>query len=247
MQNSLDSQFFSLYLRIVVLRSGRRPDGAGPPMIKKPLSVMRAFSSFTLRLLTVAVLVSLPVASRAQRQTPGRPSLDGYVSFGPGFGVAGGGFYWCNYDFVGRTHFGLDIFREAHGFTEEAIYSSDQTMVAPESDYEFMATDVCGSVGYLYRLLAPRSRVIVLSAGGHLLFGAKAAPEMSNFKKSTTANYSAVGFFMGAVPEVQLELFPFRNVSLYVSARPRLRLFSSLGGRSDWFVFSSSFGAKVYL
>lgn len=183
----------------------------------------------------------------AQRQTPGRPSLDLYASFGTASAVpAGGGFFWCNYDYSGRTCLGLDVFREWHGYTEPAIITGGKE-VAPEENYEFVSTDICASVGYMFRVLAPRSRFFILSAGGHALVGIKYLPDMSSFMKSDDKAYSSVGFYLGVVPEVQMELFPFRNVSLYGSVRPRARAISSMGGRDRWFNLSFAGGVKIYL
>ena len=183
----------------------------------------------------------------AQRQTPGRPSLDMYGSFGStGFIPAGGGLVWCNYDFGGRTAIGIDVYRAPHSFTEAPIYSGKE-MVAPEIHHEFMSTDVTATVGYLLRVAAPRSRAVILSAGGHLLLGVKYAPEMGGFVKDSMRNYAQAGFLIGIAPEVQLEVFVSRNVSLYGSARPRVRVYSALGGHDDWFRMSGAAGLKIYL
>lgn len=228
---------------------GRREPG--PPVVCRSPFCMKKNLSRSVALcagLLLSVLLSAP--ARCQRQTSGRPSFDAYVNFAfdGGFRVAGGGALWCNYDYLGRTTLGLDVFSEGHSFTEEAVVSNGE-LVAPEILHEFVATDVCADVGYLFRLLSPRSRAVILSAGGHMLVGAKYAPEMSGFYKDggSEKRYSQVGFFLGLVPEMQLEVFPFRNVSVYVSARPRVRLFSGLGGSDGWLALSGAAGFKVYL
>lgn len=205
-------------------------------------------TAFRPGLLTAVGLLFLSILpGLAQRQTPGRPSLDGYVTLNQKFSPAGGGFFWCNYDFRGRTHLGLDVFREGHSFHEDAVMNNG-VEVAPAVDYSFMATDVNASIGYLFRLLAPRSRTVILSAGGHLLGGVKYVPEMSGFTKSNGKNYAQVGAYIGIVPELQFEVFPFRNVSIYISARPRLRILSTIGGKdAGWFLMSESAGFKVYM
>lgn len=205
-------------------------------------------SAASLACLLLSAFLSVP--GMCQRQTSGRPSIDGYVNFAfdGGFRVAGGGVAWCNYDYMGRTTLGLDVFSNGHTYTEEAVVTNGE-VVAPEIVHKFYATDVCANIGYMFRLLAPRSRAVILSAGGHLLVGAKYAPEMSEFYKDKGANkrYSQVGFLLGLMPEMQLEVFPFRNVSLYASVCPRARIFSGLGGKDKWFVLSGAAGFKVYL
>lgn len=183
----------------------------------------------------------------AQRQTPGRPSFDAYASFGStGFIPAGGGLLWCNYDFIGHTAIGVDVFRDPHSFTEEPVYSGSE-MVAPEMRHDFMSTDMSVSVGYLFRALAPRSRAVILSAGGHLYMGAKYAPEMKQFMRDNIRRHSQAGFIIGVIPEVQFEVFLSRNVSFYGAARPRLRFYSALAGESSWVCMSGAAGLKIYL
>ena len=207
-------------------------------------------SCFLRGLLLCGFLLSFSLEGMCQRQTSGRPSFDGYVNFGFGngtpFRIAGGGVSWCNYDFMGRTALGLDVFTEPLYYTEPAVITNGE-VVAPEIPWSFMATDICGSVGYMFRLLSPRNRSVILSAGAHLLLGAKYCPEMAGFKKSGEKNYSQVGFFLGLVPDVQLEVFPFRNVSLYAGFRPRARLVSGIGGSDKWLTLSATAGFKVYL
>lgn len=200
-------------------------------------------------LLAVLCMAAAPV--RAQRQTPGRPSMDGYVTLANtqrGFGLAGGGFAWCNYDYGGRTSLGVDVFLDIQTLSEEAVYDSYGELVFPEENYTFGSYDVCAAGGYFFRLLAPRSRVFILSAGGTLLVGAKYCKPVSGFyKDGGDKKYSPVGFLLGMVPEVQAELFPFRNVSLYVAARPRVEFLCGLGGHSEWFKMSYAGGLKIYL
>ena len=247
----------SLFLQCSAGRPFRcrpEPGGAGPsPRCKKPFLNndfdMKQLVSFRV-LALCGLLLLLPLSALAQRQTSGRPSLDlyGTLNLDQGVKFAGGGFSWCNYDFRGRTVIGIDVYREYHGYTEAAVVSNGE-IVAPEVTHDFMATDACGSVGYMFRLLAPRSRWIILSAGGHLLAGVKYVPEMKQFKKSNTGkNYSAVGFYLGLVPDVQVEVFPFKNVSLFAGFRPRARLVSGMGGFDrEWYSLSVVSGLKIYM
>ena len=138
-----------------------------------------------------------------------------------------------------------------HGYSQEEKFSNDgKTLVSIPIDDEFRSTGITGTIGYMFRLLAPRNRVVVLSAGGSLLAGVRYAPQMKEYYKNGKdgATYSAVGFYLGLVPEVQFEVFPFRNVSIYVAARPRLRLVSGLGGTdAGWFQMTAAAGLKFYL
>ncbi len=192
------------------------------------------------------------VAASAQRQTPGRPSLDGYVSFGntaKGFGVAGGGVAWCNYDYAGRTSIGVDVLLDRHRYVEKAVYDKSGELVYPEETHLFGSYDVCAAGGYFIRLLAPRSRSVILSAGGTLLAGVKYCKPMASFYKDDSGDkaYSSVGFLLCIVPEAQLEVFLLRSASLYASVRPRAEVVNGLGGKSDWFKMTYAAGVKVYL
>lgn len=193
------------------------------------------------------LLLAGQTEAAAQRQTPGRPSFDVYASFGStGFIPCGGGFTWSNYDFAGHTAIGIDVYRGPHSFTEAAVYSGGE-MVAPEIRHDFVSTDITATVGYLLRVAAPRSRAVILSAGGHLLLGAKYAPEMGTFYKDSNKKYASAGFLIGIVPEVQFEVFLARNVSVYASARPRVAVYSALAGQDRWLLMTGASGLKVYL
>lgn len=210
-------------------------------------------TSFNRLLVIILMAFLFPLGLSGQRQTPGRPSFEAYgtVAFTPGVYMGGGGANWCNHYFIGHTTFGLDVYREGHNFFKDAEYASDGvTMVAPPIDDHFWSTDINGSIGYMFRIWAPRNRVVVFSAGGSLLVGVRYAPQMQLYVKDANQGklYSAVGVYVGIVPEVQMEVFPFRSVSLYVSARPRTRIYCGLGGKDDgWLLFSGAFGLKFYL
>lgn len=209
--------------------------------------------SFGRLIAVVSMAFFFSLSLSAQRQTPGRSSIEVYgsVAFTPGVYMGGGGANWCNHYFIGHTVFGLDVYREGHNFFKDAEYASDGiTMVAPPIDDHFWSTDINASIGYMFRIWAPRNRVVVFSGGGSLLAGVRYAPQMQTYVKDANQGkmYSAVGFFIGIVPELQFEVFPFRNISLYISARPRARIFCGLGGKDDgWLLFSGAFGLKYYL
>ena len=197
----------------------------------------------------VALLFVSAFSGLAQRQTPGRPSFDGYVTFAQrpeaGF-VSGGGMAWCNYNYIGRTTLGVDVFFEPRVLVEDAVYK-DNELIAPETRNVLETADVCLSGGYLLRIWAPRSRSVILSAGGTLLAGVSYCKPLTGFCRENGKPYSAAGIFLGLVPEAQLELFPFSNVSFYGAVRPRVCFLNGLGGTSDWFRMSYSFGFKFYI
>lgn len=193
------------------------------------------------------LLLSLPAL--AQRQTPGRPSVEGSVLLGvsPKFAAVGGSAFWCNHYYGGHTVLGLDVLSSPHRLHEDAVYASDGTEVAPALDHSLTGIQAAFVAGYRFRLIAPRSRVFILSGGADILVGAKYCEEMGSFVKSDGNAYAKTGFFLGAAPELKAEVFPFRNVSLFVAARPRVRILCGLGGSDDWFTMSLRAGVAYYL
>ena len=196
----------------------------------------------------------------AQRQTPGRFSVEAYGSVGKGFNPLsleyqeifafnGGGLNLSYYDYSGRMVYGVDAFMQPHCLVEEAIEDNSGNLIAPEETHYMQAVNYSASAGYLYRLWGLRSRALTLSAGASLLVGASVCEDLSLYHKSARVSEmnAPVGFYLAAVPEVQLECFPFRNLSVYASFRPRMRFVDTLAGKSDWLLLSGSFGLKVYL
>lgn len=205
------------------------------------------------------MLLAFSFPALAQRMTPGRQSVEVYGSFGRlghYYGPAGGGVLRASHGYRGRLTLGVDVMGVNMGLTEEEVVEEDKetgdvTVVRPGGVFDFKGTDICASVGYLYRVWAPRSRVFVLSAGGSGLLGARCCGGLHDHVRSADGSnvkyYPSVGLVLGLVPEVQAEVFPFRNVSLYGSLRPRMTVVSTNGGDSDWLRMGLAMGLKFYL
>lgn len=189
-----------------------------------------------------------PVSAVAQRQTPGRPSVEAYMNIsGVPFGTAGGGAAWCNYNYNGHTVLGLDVYVHPRSLEEGAIVM-DGEQVAPAVMHTLGCEDICFMGGYFWRLLAPRSRVVILSAGVTGLVGVSHCGAIASFyNESKGSNYGPVGFVLGVMPELKLEAFPLRSASVYVSARPRVRIISTLGGGDRWLQLNYCLGVRYYL
>jgi len=194
--------------------------------------------------------------SFAQRQTYGRTSVEAYGSFGEihangymgYFLPAGGGFNVSKYDYNWRWVLGADVLCSPHDYNEEAIYDKEGNLIAKSQYHILESTEICGAAGFLYRVWATRSRSLCVSAGASLLLGIKAVPEMGKFYNPLTGDYcKTVGFFLAGMPEIQVEYFPFTNISFFGSLRPRMRMVEVLPGKSGWFRMNMAFGAKIYL
>lgn len=188
----------------------------------------------------------------AQRMTPGRPSLE--LGYTIGSAVAGlpekpMGFEltWSNYYFHGYTSFTLDVYAHQFGYTIPAVYDSTGGFIAPEESIHPDAYDLLLGMGYHYRLLSTRNRFFILSVGAGIFLGIDYCKDMANVEKSGGGYYNSVGFLMNVIPEVKAELFPFSNVSLFASARPRLQCINGLAAKDYWFRPAYAFGLKYYL
>lgn len=200
---------------------------------------------------------------QAQRQTRGRGSIDAYATFsgltGGRFGPSGGGANWKMHQYLTHFSIGADVSALPVGVdihTDPVYEKTTGEVVIPGSDThaEHLAYDVCAGAGYYIRVLAPRSRVVILSAGANLYMGARCCPGLSSYSRSdlgasTSGDSPAatVGFVTSIVPEILLEVFPARNFSLSVSFRPRMCVVNTLQGSAPWLKCYAGFGGKYYL
>lgn len=197
--------------------------------------------------LTLAVILCC-LPAHAQRQTMGRPSLNAYVTLGwPGvdkFGVRGGGFTWCNFGFIGCTALGADfsIFPVDYNFHTDAIYDKEGMEIAPATDeaYRYSALDITAAQGYYFRVIGTRNRALIVNLGATLNEGVRLVPDAKIIEQPVT------GFVMSADPELQIEFFPFHNVSFFVSAKAKMTFVNTLKV-GNWFRYGFGFGTKVYL
>ena len=209
-------------------------------------------------LISLLIIMTAVQGAFAQRQTPGRFSLELYGGIGKGVlpdltgelpvGINNAGMALSYYDFSGRMVYGLDAFMQPHTFVDVAIYDREGNEIAPEESHLMVAANYCVSAGYLYRLWGLRSRTLTLSAGGSLLIGASVCEQIASYyKEPTSSDHNApVGFYMALAPEIQLECFPFSNFSVFASFKPRMRFVDTLAGKSDWLLANGTFGLKYY-
>lgn len=203
-------------------------------------------------MLVTAICLALSiVGARAQRWTPGRPSLDALLVFGEGkdftgVGINGAVVTWNNYQYLGKTSLGVDFYSHPYVFVLPEVTDKEGKVVAPQEDLVFRGYDVTLGGGYFVRALATRSRSLMLSVGVSLYAGIRYGDDVSAYEKEQGKNYSAVGFLLNIIPEAQLEAFPASNVSLFLSARPRLQVVNTHAGAYDWFRFTWGLGAKYY-
>lgn len=219
--------------RSLALRRG------GSPRQKPFDSYMKHFTSRIL--FCVLILSCATVSLFAQRQTPGRSSIELYGSAIHGYG---GGIALSNYGFNGRTVLGLDVFQRELGILVPANEGSDE-MFFRKPSYEAMFTG-----GYLWRVLSNRSRSIILSAGICVGLGVRYCSEMSYFRDNYDGfgDVATVGFVCAFYPDVQVEFFPAQNMCGFVSFRPRLYAWDHLGAPyTSWFAPLASVGLKYYL
>lgn len=198
--------------------------------------------------LAFLMAVSLPLTLRAQRQTPGRPSFELSATFSQPFdqpvpvSVTGGSLIFRQYTRLANWSIGFDYFRSGHRIIDPAKYV-DGALVEPEKVYPMLAQDFTLMGGYMIRIWAPRSRVVVFSAGASMYLGDKFAPAVKAYDETLPDN----GFVFGMMPEVLFEVFPARNFSLYASFRPRVEFLTTLPGTTEVFRLAGAFGMKYYL
>lgn len=196
----------------------------------------------------LAALFLAGVSASAQRQTPGRPSVEvrGMVGWPTEkFGFTGGGVFFNTYSYVSDIAYGVDfsMLPLAYVYEEEAIYDSDGEIVSPyvRSEFTWRGMDVCASGGYYLRLLSNRSRSVILSGGAALQLGVRLCSEGAQYMTST------VGFTMNIVPGLCFEVFPFRMVSLFTDVHAYMNIVNTLPAKGSWIRPGFSFGVKWYL
>jgi len=205
------------------------------------------------------VLLGLSSTAGAQRQTIGRPAIDVSVLFGQTtkspFTFVGGTAGWINHLNFGQTLVGLDVSAQpcSYHYVVDDEYDNSGNIVNPGKDeiWEFTTWDIQAGAGYYLRLLAPRSRVVILSAGVNLFAGVRYGQEISYFPKDSSDpdgdHFNRIGFVCNLVPELKFEVFPLKNASLYLSCRPKIELVSGYGGRCSWLRAFAGVGFKYYL
>lgn len=160
-----------------------------------------------------AVLLLLSSGSaHAQRQAAGRSAVGFQAGCGPGLN---GGVRWDLFGLSGSEYVDL-------------CYAGRPFMVSEEGtdDYEVQSSEVTLGIGYMHRLLSTRSRSAVLSAGGGLGIGVVYALDLPLGGGVYDDHYGVMAELM---PEVDMEVFPFRNVSLFAMVRPKIRISETLG------------------
>lgn len=219
---------------------------------------MKSFVRLFFVALVVTALGSVEVS--AQRQTPGRPSIDVYMNAGPiserPFFPAGGGINYVRYGYLTRFTGGLDVSLSPLSFIQhqDAVLDRDGNELAPEENnpYSFNSYDVLAGVGYHIRIYGTRNRVFILSAGGNFYLGARICEQLKSFTNPNKDDkqYPSVGYLMSIVPEFQAEVFPFRSVSLYLAFRPKMDILDVLSLQDyvkvNWFRPCAAFGTKIY-
>ena len=203
---------------------------------------------FSFKSVLSVLLLLWSVCCFGQRQTPGRPGFSLMAEFSDGPkgvfpSLCGGSATWNTYQYIGNASFGVDFSAHGVSHTDEAIYDAAGTLLAPEFVYALPCYDLTAGGGYFVRLLATRSRSVILSAGAGLYAGVRVCPELGKFDTGGT-----IGFLLNGYPELHFEFFPFSNVSVLVYAKPRMEILGTLSGIDvDWFRFAFGFGMKYYL
>ena len=213
--------------------------------------------SISKALTAAALMLCLVPAAHAQRQTMGRPSIEGQVIFGEAMdykkvAVNGGSVTWNNYQYLGHTSIGLEFYTHPYDFVtvEDPIYDKDGSIIFPGATFvdTYRSFDITVGGGYFIRVLSTRNRALIFSVGASAYLGVRYCKEISSYVKDETTgkHYGSVGFLINIIPEAQLEVFPFSNVSLFASARPRFQVWDTMAGKYNWFRFTWGGGLKYY-
>lgn len=201
-------------------------------------------------------ILLLSFSLSAQRQTYGRHSLEVYGTFNKvnpfHFFVSGGGFSWSVYGYDGYPVAGAEAFSVPLKLVYDELKDGEGNLLLPREEYNYNATEVVARGGYMLRLWAPRSRVVVFSAGASLGAGVRVCKELSGHVKvydseGTPTYFLSTGFLLNFIPQLQAEVFPLRNVSATFAFQPHMAIVSGIGGDVDWFRPQLTFGVKYYL
>lgn len=217
-------------------------------------------------MLAAVLLAASSVTASAQRQTPGRCSVD--LSVRPGFNQVGGSVGWTRWGYDAALLLGVNVFSSNEPFTYHGYEKSGNAIVEKQGtylDFDMSCTDILAGIGGLYRIVSTRSRSLILSAGGTVDFGVRTygaflkAPDyptavegsedwtIPDGLNKTAKDLTAGGttFVYGLSPVVQLEFFPFKSVSLCLKGIPRVQFLNAYGeGR---FYPDLSLGVNIYL
>ena len=203
--------------------------------------------------LVFTFLLFVSFSASGQRQTAGRWSVEGYGNVGGDgiyTGILGGGVRVSPYGFNGHVHYGVDLVTSPRTYTVAPLYDDDDPSIViyPGEKYIMSSLDVSATVGYLYRLLATRSRWLILSGGATFGIGLSHCDALKDvYFPDADNNLKVNGLVLYGAPELELEMFPFKSVSFYLAARPRMTMLNTLKGNAPWFKFRAAFGMKVYL
>lgn len=210
--------------------------------------------------LVAAVFFSCVTATpvHAQRQTPGRPSVEVFSSFGKDV-FQGFGFTWNNHFYHMHSSFGAEWFTRP-GSMEVYVPAPadvDGNPVGLEENSFYGSDEFDAFGGLVFRLWAPRKRWMIINAGLYLNAGVRTCNGMKNYEydgKRLPSTY----FLFGLIPEVHAEFFPFKNVSLFAGFRPRVYIFGMpfkakvlregvMKENGEWFLPAASVGVKLYI
>lgn len=192
----------------------------------------------------------------AQRQTPGRGSVDGtfFMDLTGGVRPTGGRLTYSSYGFNHHLSFGLDVLYRPNQYTEPDVYDpANPTMVVlPGEVHQLPSYEIVALAGYKYRFWNTRNRSFILSAGAYIGLGIQYCREMAQYVKEqdvdNVKNFGEAGFVAQMVPEVTFEWFPLNNVSLFASFDPKVYFVNALGGdKRPWIRLFLGFGTKYYL
>lgn len=206
--------------------------------------------------LVVCFVLFFSLGLMAQRQTAGRPALELTLQLGKGMNgffpsVSGASVSWNVHDYSGYFSYCGDVCIHPYLFTEPEVYDKNGNLLAPAIDISFRSVDALLGGGYTVRLLSTRSRSLILSAGASAFTGIRYCKELSSYvkeynDKGNPVYYGSVGFLVVVIPELKAEVFPFSNVSLFASFRPRFEVVNGLVGSYEWFSACLGAGAKYY-
>lgn len=250
-------KYFSCFveIRFIFVNFATNLNGVGASAISRTPFVFMLKNVIFRSAAVVVCLLTGAVFASAQRWTQGRPSIDAQVLFGEGMnhrgiGVNGAVVSWNMYQYLGKVSAGLDYYTHPYDyvFAQQTVLDDDGNIVvvSPEETVTYRAHDITAGGGYFFRVLSTRNRTVIFSLGASVYAGVRLCNEIGRISKGDGKNYSSVGFLLNVIPEAHFEVFPFSNVSLFLSARPRIQTVSTLAGNYGWFRFCWGFGGKFY-
>ena len=166
-------------------------------------------------ILSVILFISQPCHAKAQRTMSGQSMLAAEVA---ALSVLRPGDFGINIDYGQYL---------LSGYWYCSLLG-EHNRIATTTAYSIRYMDIYAGGGYLHRLLASRSRVFGLYAGGGAFLGYEFIDPMNEQPSNISTSLPGGCFQYGIIPEVEIEIFILRKTALTIGADSPINFTSPL-------------------